>query len=228
MARQSSHPQREACSSKGSVTSPSRQRWRGAHTSNGGNKQGTSNRGTQPPTTIIGITWIHARSGQPLALTLNETVRGLTYKQEVAGSSPAPPMVDYQRSCASRATTGTQVDRPGVRAGVSQREHVQPVDRRGASCRPRDLNGQPAAPDEPSCRDRRQAVPGLHGDSRSETTGAWQRHPRPSLGRARRSPRHCARASARRTCALRSWRQARHGGAPALGACHHGGRPARR
>ena len=85
---------------QGSVTSPSRQRWRGAHTSNGGNKQGTSNRGTQPPTTIIGITWIHARSGQPLALTLNETVRGLTYKQEVAGSSPAPPMVDYQRSCA--------------------------------------------------------------------------------------------------------------------------------
>ncbi len=57
-----------------------------------GNKQGTSNHGIQPPTTIISITWIHARRGQPLAVTLNGTVRGLTYKQEAGGSSPSPPM----------------------------------------------------------------------------------------------------------------------------------------
>ena len=31
------------------------------------------------------------RSGQPLAVTLNGTVRVLTYKQEVGGSSPSPP-----------------------------------------------------------------------------------------------------------------------------------------
>ncbi len=56
-----------------------------------GNKQGTSNCGIQPPTTIISITWILARSGQPLAVTLNGTVRGLTYKQEAGGSSPHRP-----------------------------------------------------------------------------------------------------------------------------------------
>ena len=58
----------------------------------GGNKPGTSNCGTQPPTTSISIARIHARSGQPLAAMLNGTVRVLPYKQEVAGSSPAPPI----------------------------------------------------------------------------------------------------------------------------------------
>jgi hypothetical protein len=36
---------------------------------------------------------IHARSGQPLAVMLNGTVRGLTYKQEAGGSSPSPPII---------------------------------------------------------------------------------------------------------------------------------------
>ena len=58
---------------------------------------GTSNSGTQPLTTIINITWIHARSGQPLAMTLNGTVRGLTYKQEAGGSSPSPPTLQDAR-----------------------------------------------------------------------------------------------------------------------------------
>jgi hypothetical protein len=65
---------------------------RDAHQGDGGNKQGTSNCGTQPNTTISSITCNHARSGQPLALTLNGTVRGLTYKQEAGGSSPSPPI----------------------------------------------------------------------------------------------------------------------------------------
>ena len=66
--------------------------WRDAHHGDGGNKQGTSNCGTQPPTTIVGSPRIHARSGQPLLLTLSGTVRGLTYKQEAGGSSPSPPI----------------------------------------------------------------------------------------------------------------------------------------
>ena len=64
----------------------------GEQAANGRNKQGTSNCGIQHPTTIISTTWIHARSGQPLAVTLNGTVRGLTYKQEAGGSSPSPPI----------------------------------------------------------------------------------------------------------------------------------------
>jgi hypothetical protein len=86
-------PQRHAGSSReaGSFAeAPSP--WRDALTATGGNKQETSNSGIQPPSTIISITWIHARSGQPLAVTLNGTVRVLTYKQEVAGSSPSPPI----------------------------------------------------------------------------------------------------------------------------------------
>jgi len=66
--------------------------WRDAHHAVVGNKQGTSNCGTQPPSTILWDPRIHARSGQPLALTLNGTVRGLTYKQEAGGSSPSPPI----------------------------------------------------------------------------------------------------------------------------------------
>jgi hypothetical protein len=92
MAQHSPHPQRDACSSRraGSFTG-ALARWRDAQV-NGGNKQGTSNSGTQPPTTIISTTWIHARSGQPLVLTLNGTMRILTYKQEAGGSSPSPPI----------------------------------------------------------------------------------------------------------------------------------------
>jgi hypothetical protein len=86
-------PAARACSSRrvGSFTKVL-EPWRDAHTSTAGNKQGTSNCGTQPPTTIISNTRIHARSGQPLAVTLNGTVRGLTYKQEAGGSSPSPPI----------------------------------------------------------------------------------------------------------------------------------------
>jgi hypothetical protein len=60
----------------------------------GGNKQGTSNRGTQPPSTTFWAPRIHTRSGQPLAVTLNGTVRVLTYKQEAGGSSPSPPILE--------------------------------------------------------------------------------------------------------------------------------------
>ena len=93
IVRHSSHPQRDTCSSRGAGSfTEALVLWRDAHHGDGGNKQGTSNSGTQPLTTIINITWIHARSGQPLAVTLNGTVRGLTYKQEAGGSSPSPPI----------------------------------------------------------------------------------------------------------------------------------------
>jgi hypothetical protein len=93
MTHQSPHPQRAACSSRrvGSFTE-TLALWRDALHVNGGNKQGTSNCGTQPPTTIATDPRIHARSGQPLAVTLNGTVRDLTYKQEAGGSSPSPPI----------------------------------------------------------------------------------------------------------------------------------------
>ncbi len=96
MAPHSSHRQRDVCSSSrvGSFTEVPAL-WRDAHHSDGGNKQGTSTCGTQPPTTIINITRIHAWSGQPLAVTLNGTVRVLTYKQEAGGSSPSPPITEY-------------------------------------------------------------------------------------------------------------------------------------
>jgi hypothetical protein len=92
MAQHSPHPQRDTCSSRraGSFTG-ALALWRDAQV-NGGNKQGTSNSGTQPLTTITSIARNHARSGQPLAVTLNGTVRGLTYKQEAGGSSPSPPI----------------------------------------------------------------------------------------------------------------------------------------
>jgi hypothetical protein len=72
----------------------------------GGNKQGTSNCGTQPPTTSISITCIHARSGQPLAVMLNGTVRGLPYKQEAGGSSPSPPIAKPCKCRISRLDIG--------------------------------------------------------------------------------------------------------------------------
>jgi hypothetical protein len=90
MTQHSSHPQRDACSSRGADSLT-----RVAATTCGERtgSPGTSNCGIQPPTTIISITWIHARSGQPLAVTLNGTVRGLPYKQEAGGSSPSPPII---------------------------------------------------------------------------------------------------------------------------------------
>ncbi len=86
-------PGGDACSSRGAGSfAQGVVEERDARTADRGNKQGTSNCGIQPLTTITSIAWIHARSGQPLVLMLNGTVRGLTYKQEAGGSSPSPPI----------------------------------------------------------------------------------------------------------------------------------------
>jgi hypothetical protein len=120
-------PQRHAGSSReaGSFAeAPSP--WRDALTATGGNKQETSNSGIQPPSTIISITWIHARSGQPLAVTLNGTVRVLTYKQEVAGSSPSPPIARIPANESFRRFAVSRPSSAGCGAAGNKQLFTQP------------------------------------------------------------------------------------------------------
>ncbi len=56
------------------------------------NKQGTSNREIDPHATPTDVTQIRARSGYSVTVTHNEIVTDQTYKQEVPGSSPGPPI----------------------------------------------------------------------------------------------------------------------------------------
>jgi hypothetical protein len=149
MAELSPQPHRGPCSSRraGSFTAAvvAESRRPQPHVRN---KQGTSNSGTQPPTTITSMARIHARSGQPLTVTLNGTVRVLTYKQEAGGSSPSPPLAQsLQMRCfeallgrmwrhREQATRHSALEsRPNVVGGA--------VGRRRAECHARCLRSAP-------------------------------------------------------------------------------------
>jgi hypothetical protein len=82
--------------------------WRDAYTADGGNKQGTSSCESQPNATTSRVPRTHARSGQPLAVTVNRTVCGLTHKQEARCSSPSPPNTNaLQTGISGRASLST-------------------------------------------------------------------------------------------------------------------------